>query len=68
LKAPNAKELIGCDTIKAAQCENFDFKDTNFSELKNIIKSHNSQNAIIAVASHFCIKKTLILKTFCAFW
>ena len=50
LKAPNAKELIGCDTIKAAQCENFDFKDTNFSELKNIIKSHNAPNAIIVLS------------------
>ena len=50
LKAPNAKELIGCDTIKAAQCENFDFKDTSFSELKNIIKSHNAPNAIIVLS------------------
>ena len=32
------------------QCENFDFKDTNFSELKNIIKSHNAPNAIIVLS------------------
>ena len=32
------------------QCENFDFKDTSFSELKNIIKSHNAPNAIIVLS------------------
>lgn len=49
VKAPNSKELKGCDTIKAAQCEHFDFKDTSFAKLKGIIESYNTPNAIIVL-------------------
>lgn len=49
VKAPNGRELIGCDTIKAAQCEHFDFAGTSFGELKSAVESYNAPNAIIVL-------------------